>query len=65
MENRGQLVKSVRIKTINGKSCVVTRTPCDCVCHTVLINPEYIHIKACCDDGWVEEIEEIKKSWDT
>jgi len=44
------------IREIAGKKYEVIKSPCTCSCHRT----GAIHMMACCNNGWVEHLKEIK-----
>lgn len=50
------IVEEIRI--IKGVKYRVIKTPCTCPCHKT--GERIVHIRACCNDGYVARLEKIK-----
>jgi hypothetical protein len=51
------------IRTFNGVDYKVIKTPCKCPCH--IPGARVMHVRACCNNGFVERLQKIEKNDDT
>lgn len=50
------------IRELHGRKYEVIKTLCDCICHK---QPGVRHIMACCNNGFIEHLIEIKSTMET